>query len=466
MGAAAGLLVAYWGIAALRTAAAELPRVADVRLDLRLVMLTFAAGVATTLLFALTPALQATRLDVADALARGGRGYIGGRQRVQRMLVAGQIALAIVLLVGAALLIRSFERMQHVSPGLDPEHVLTFRMSAQWSERADAVVQRQARTIARLNALPGVESSAFSQLVPAGVTIPPGEFQIVGRDPSERTFAIGRSVSAGYFRTLHIPILAGDTCSSDPSTPPFSKVLVTRAFVDRFFASENPIGHAMTWSSMPPDLRGEIVGVVGDVTENGLLSGAPPVVYWCTYNPYWPDPYFLVRTASSRPASIADIRAALREIEPHRAMYAVRPLNELIAASTSQRRVNTILLTLFASTALLLAAMGLYGVLSQLVASRTREIGVRMALGARAGQILALVARQAAAVTALGIAAGLAGGFALARLMGTLVFGISPRDPLTFVAVPILLACVAAVTAYVPARRAARLDPVDALRIE
>jgi len=466
IGAAAGLLIAYGGIAALRAAAAELPRIADVRLDLRLVILTFAGGVATTLLFALAPALQATRHDGVDALARGGRGCVGGRQRVQRVLVAGQIALAIVLLVGAALLIRSFERMQHISPGFDPEHVLTFRMSAQWSERADAVVQRQARTIVRLNALPGVESSAFSQLVPGGLTIPPGEFQIAGRDRSEKTFAIGRSVSAGYFRTLHIPILAGGTCSSDPSTPPFSKVLVTRAFADRFFPSESPIGHVMTWSGMPPDLRGEIVGVVGDVTENGLLSGAPPIVYWCTYNPYWPDPYFLVRTASSHPASMADIRAALREIEPQRAVYAVRPLNELVAASIAQRRVNTILLTLFASTALLLAAMGLYGVLSQLVASRTREIGVRMALGARTGQILALVARQAAAVTALGIAAGLAGGFALARLMGTLVFGISTRDPLTFVAVLIVLACVAAATAYVPARRAARLDPVDALRIE
>src|SRR5207248_1781735 len=160
-------------------------------------------------------------LMLADAVRREQeiaiRFVLGAHRRtgVGRVLVAGQIALAIVLLVGAALLIRSFERMQHISPGFDPEHVLTFRMSAQWSERADAVVQRQARTIVRLNALPGVESSAFSQLVPGGLTIPPGEFQIAGRDRSEKTFAIGRSVSAGYFRTLHIPILAGGTCSSD-----------------------------------------------------------------------------------------------------------------------------------------------------------------------------------------------------------------------------------------------------------
>jgi putative ABC transport system permease protein len=464
-GAAAGLVVAYWGVAALRVAAAELPRIAEVHLDARLVVLTFVVGVATTLLFALAPALRATRTDAADALARGGRGHIAGRHQVQRILVAGQIALAIILLVGAGLLIRSFDRMQRVSPGFDPDNVLTFRMSAQWSERADAVVQRHARTIARLMAIPGVESAAFSQHFPAGITIPPGEFTVIGRDAAEKTFATGRAVSAGYFRTLRIPILKGDTCSDDPATPPYSKALVTRAFAEKFFGGETPIGHALTTPNLV-GRRADVVGIVGDVSENGILSGAEPVIYWCTYNPYWPDPFFLVRTTASHAAPIAAIRAALREIEPQRAVYAVRPLTDLVAASTSQRRINAILLALFAATALLLAAIGLYGVLSQVVASRRREIGVRVALGARAGQIVALVARQAAAMTALGIATGLGGAFAVARLMGTLVFGISPRDPLTFLAVPVVLAAVAAVTAYVPARRAARLDPVHALRVD
>jgi hypothetical protein len=239
--------------------------------------------VGTTLLFALVPALQATRRDPADALARGDEGHVGGRPALQHFLVGVQVALAIVLLAGAGLLVRSFARMQTVSPGFDAEDVMTFRMSAQWSERTDAVVQRHARTIARLRRVPGIEASAFSQLLPAGTTIPPGEFQILGRDTREKTFATSRTVSSGYFRTLHIPILEGDTCSDDPGARPFASALVTRSFADRFFPNETPIGQHL---GSPGQLVGQttsIIGIVGDVRENGLLKEPEPSIYWCTY---------------------------------------------------------------------------------------------------------------------------------------------------------------------------------------
>jgi len=200
------------------------------------------------------------------------------------------------------------------------------------------------------------------------------------------------------------------------------------------------------------------------VREGGLLKEPEPLIYWCGYNPYWPDQHFLVRTSSSRPVSMVTVRAALREIEPQRAVYGDRPLTDLLSASLSQQRLNTTLLALFAATALMLAALGLYGVLSQLVSARRREIGVRMALGARPVQIVSAIVGQAATLTGLGMVAGLGAAFLLAQFMATLVFGISARDPLTFVLVPVVLALVAAVAAIIPARRAARLDPMDVLR--
>ena len=464
-GTALGLLVANWGVAALRTAAIRLPPAANLQVDLRLVLFTFVVGVITTLLFALTPAVQATRRDPADALARGGRTHAGGRHTLQLLLVGAQITLAIVLLVGAGLLIRSFMRMQDVSPGLDAANVLTFRMSAQWSEQLGAVVQRQKRTVDRLDTIPGVQAAAFSQLLPLSGDFPPGEFTIVGRENGEKTFSQSRSVSAGYFRTLHIPILEGATCSAEPTPQLFAtRVLVTRSFADRFFPGENPIGHVVRSPGLPPTVTGEIIGIVGDVRERGVLRAAEPVIYWCGFSPYWPDVTFLVRTDPARAVSLGVIRAALREIEPNRAVYAIRPLTDAIERSLSQERINTVLIVLFAAMALFLAAMGLYGVLSQLVSSRRREIGVRMALGARPAQIVTSIVGQAATVAGMGIAAGVGGALALARFMTTLVFGIPARDPVTFTIVPVLLAIVAIVTALIPARRAARIDPITSLR--
>jgi len=279
-------------------------------------------------------------------------------------------------------------------------------------------------------------------------------------------FSVGRAVSAGYFRTLHIPILQGETCSADPAAQPFSKALVTRAFADRFFPGETAIGHAVLATGIAPERRIDIVGVVGDVRENGLVHAAEPLIYWCGYSPYWPDPFFIVRASAAHPASVAAIRAALFDIEPKRAIYAVQTLDETLARSVSQQRLNTILLSVFAATALLVAALGVYGVLSQVVAGQRRDIGIRMAVGARASQVVASILAQAGAMTAAGVAAGLAGASVLVRLMAALVFDVATHDLLTFVTVPVLLALVAAAAAALPARRAASVDPMHALRDE
>ncbi len=461
-GSCLGLLVAHWGLDLLRSMATQLPRADELGIDVRIVVFTLTIGVMTTVLFALAPALQATRSAVATRLGHG-RGQIGGRQRLQRTLVATQVALAIVLLAGAGLLVRSFSRLQQVSPGFDPTGVLTFRISSQWTESTAATMSRHLRTMERLNKVPGVASSAFSIVLPAGADFPPIEFTIAGRDAREHLFSTSRSVSAAYFSTLHIPVLQGGVCRDDPAKP-FRQVVVTRAWADRFFPGESPIGHFIEPLSLAGQAPQEIIAVVGDVRENGLTKEPPALMYGCGLQPYWPDPFFLVRTDPARPATVRAIREALREIEPKRAMYSIRLLADTLTESISQQRLNTVLLVLFAATALLLAAVGLYGVMSQFVSARQREIGVRMALGARPAHILSTVVGQAAAVTAVGILVGIAGAFALARSMATLVFGVSTRDPVTFVAVPLLLTIVAAAATILPARRAARVDPMLALR--
>jgi putative ABC transport system permease protein len=461
-GVVLGLVVAYWAIGVLGAASTGLPRTHDLQIDARLVSAAAVLGVFSTLLFALAPALQSTRRQ-PTALSQGGRAHVGGRHMLQRALVAAQIALAIVLLAGAGLLLRSFIRLHAVSPGLDASQVLTFRMTAQWTERVEAVVQRQARTVARLESIPGIQAAAFSQALPITADYPPVEFHIVGRDPREKTFAHARSVSAGYFRALRIPFVDGNTCSATP-TPATLEAVVTRTFVSRFFASSTPIGHGITSQGLPPGTSMKIIGVVADVLERGLTKTPEPIIYYCGFSGYWPDPYFYVRSDPTRPVTAAVIRAALREIEPGRAMHSVRPLDDVIAASMSQQRLNMTLLGMFAATALGLACMGLHGVLSQLVAARRREIGVRMALGAAPSRIVRAIAGQAAAVTAAGIACGIGGAFLLTGFMRALVFDVPVRDPLVFLAGPILLAIVAALAALAPARRASRIDPVEVLR--
>jgi predicted permease len=460
-GSAAGLLLARWGIVALRAAAVRLPRAAEITIDWRLAAFTLTLGVLTTMVFAWLPARRVTRRDVAERVGHAGRGTVGGASWLPRVLVAAQVTLAIVLLVGAGLLIRSFGRLQQVSPGFDASNVLTFRISAAWNERGDAVINRQLRTLERLAAIPGVTSAALDRTLPAGADYPPSEFKITGRDtPGETRYAIWKQVSRGYFATMRIPVLQGETCRDDARAGAPDTVLVNRAFAERYFPGENPLGQRI---GGPPAAR-EIIGVVADVREQGLATESGPVIYGCGLMRFWPDPYYLVRGDASRGATLAAIRDAMREIEPSRAVYAAATLEETLSESMSQPRLNTWLLALFAATALLLAAIGLHGMLAQFVSQRRREIGLRIALGARPAQVLAQVVRHGAWVTAAGLLSGLAGAFTLARFMSTLVFGVTTHDPLTFVLAPLAIALIATIATIVPARRAVQVDPMRALR--
>jgi predicted permease len=470
-GSAVGLLLARGVISFLRAFATQLPRVQELALDWRLVAFSFALSILTTLAFALAPALRATRRDVAERLARAGRGSSGGRHHVQRALVTAQVSLAIVLLVGAGLLVRSFARLQDVSPGFAADDVLTFRISAAWSEKPDAVALRQLRTLERLRGIPGVVSASMTTWLPAASDWPPAEWEIDGRmnTAAERPFGVARQVSADYFRTLQVPVLEGESCRDDPRPEAPKTLIVSHAFASRYFpAGSSALGHSL---SSPEARRAQrearlIGGVVGDVREQSLMKDPAPAVYSCGLMPYWPDPFYLVRSDPARPASFSAIREAIREIEPGRAVYASALLKDTLAESIAQPRLYTMLLGAFAATALLLAFVGLYGMLAQFVSERRREIGVRMALGARPAQVLSSVVGHAAAVIGAGVAVGLALALGASRLMASLVFGISARDPLTFAVVPLLLATIAVGAAIVPARRAVRVDPVEALRAE
>ena len=458
-GAIGGLVLAWWTVEALRSGAGILPRVEDLQIDHRIIVFAAALVVVTTLLFAIVPALQTTRCDVANRLAHGARAQVGGRQRLQRILVAAQICVAVVLLVGAGLLVRSFSRLQQVSTGFDAEHVWTFRMSASWSERPDAVASRQLRTLQRLTVIPGVLSASLNSVLPAGGESPPGEFAIAGRDTGASQLTLRRAVSADYFKTLRIPVIQGTTCRDERRTSGPASILVNRTFADRYYPGETPIGHHIVLGT-----RGEIVGVVGDVRERGLARAPEPIAYVCGLMPYWPDPYFIIRVDPSRPVTVETIRAALREIEPQRAVYEAAALNDILSQSMSRPRLNAILLALFAGMTLMLAAVGLYGMLAQFVAARRREIGLRVALGAPRARLLAQLVGHGAAVIGVGVAAGMIASFSLARLLATLMFEVSSRDPLTFTAAPLVLGTVAVAATIVPAARALRIEPMEALR--
>jgi putative ABC transport system permease protein len=465
-GSVCGLLLSIAGTGLLRQAAAAYPRAEEIQIDWRIVAFTLSLSLLTTILFGLFPAFAATREEASTTFAStGSRTQIGGTGRALGTLVSAQIALAIVLLIGAGLLIRTLSRLGQVTLGFEPQHVLALRISASWGETNDLpkVRQRLVRTLETLRAIPGVESAAIANDLPGKPKDYPVEFKIVGRDSQgERLFSDAITVTSDYFRVMGIPILSGETCraNSDEKT---HVTLVDRTFADHFFPNETPIGHSLDFGDGTPY---QVIGVVGAVRQHGAARDPIPFVYVCEIPRRMPDPNYILKT-SADPILIAEaVRRQVRSIEPNRAVFELARFTDYLSGTFSARKFQTTLLGLFAATALLLAVIGLYGVMSFFVSERTREIGLRIALGARPTQILSRILRIAAVMTAAGIALGLPAAALLTRSIQNQLYGVGVVDPVTFCAVPLLLILVAASAAWAPARRAMQIDPMEALRQE
>jgi len=469
-GGVLGIAIAAAASGALRAAGANLPRFDEVTVGGRALLYTLASVVAVTLLCGLLPAVRA-----AGGLAalRGGaaRAQVSTRSPLQWLLVGAQVALSVTLLAGAGLLVRSFHELSRVDPGFDPKDVLTFRVSGSWGETANyaAVMQRIDATIDALASLPGVEAAATSGWeVPGVPTQWHTTYELLEASTNSRPIiAEGRAVSAEYFRTMRIPVLAGELCRRAPppsgSEPPVYEIMVNRAFVNRYLADRpSPIGlHLREMEGPIPASR--IVGVVGDARERGLDREPGPTVYWCMSAPS-PMPYFVVRARGDLGAVAQSVRMLMKDIEPLRSVYEVAPLEERIGDAFKENRLRMLLLAVFATAALSLACVGLYGTLSYAISVRRREVGLRLALGAPrhgiVGHFLARVAWVVGPACALGIALSLAS----SRLLSGMLYGVSPSGPATLLGVVGLVLAVATLAVLVPATRAALLEPTQVLR--
>jgi predicted permease len=473
-GGALGLAVAYGAIGGLpRVAGGSLSLLEGVDLDGTALAFMLAVSLATGLLFGLAPALRAPQLQLVDALKEGHRGMRGaGGLKLQSGLVVGQVALSLMLLVSSGLLIRSFIKLQDEEIGFQPRSVLTARLrlpaAAYGAERHPNLFYEAA--LDRVQALPGVEAAGIITSLPVIGGFGPWNYvHAEGRPattPAERRGATRRVVTPGYFEAMGIPLLRGRTFerSDLADAPPVT--VISQRLAEEFFPGEDPVGRSIVLPGWDPPVYLEVVGVVGDVRLGSLEYDTRPTMYWpMAQNGRW-SAYMVVRTAGEPSALAPSLRAAIREVDPNVPVSNLRPMASVVSSSLAQNRFRTLLLGAFAGVAMLLAALGLYGVLAQLVGRRTHELGVRIALGASRGNVLSWVLRYGMRLTVAGVVLGLVGAAATTRVVRGVLFGIEPLDAVSFIGTTIVLMLVAAAAALVPAWRATRVDPVESLRTE
>lgn len=474
LGAVGGLLLAWWSVDLLRSfGPQDVPRLSEVQVNGTVVAFTFATAAVSTLLFALIPALQVTRPNVNRALQEGNRAGAGPEShRMRGLLVVTQVALSLLLLAGAGLLIKSFAKLSATDPGFDPMQVLTADFVLPRGKYADTEQQRKffERFLPRLAALPGVESAGGASPLPFSDNDSANSFWIAGRPdpgPGNHPDASNLVVAGEYFRTLHIPLLAGrffDRRDTKDSTP---VAIVNQALADKFFPKMNPLGQHLLIDREGGGFAVEIVGVVSNSRHESLaVAPKPEYCLPLEQNPQRVLP-LVFRTSLANPAGLqAALRRTIQEMDHDVFVPELVPMRELIGGTLAQPRFNTTLLGSFAAVALVLAAIGIYGVIAYSVARRTREIGIRMALGAQRGDVLRMILQQSMLIISVGLTIGLVGAFALTRWMGSLLYGVSAHDLSIHLLVLFVLAGAGLIASYIPARRAMAVDPMVALRYE
>lgn len=478
LGGALGLLLAYWLISALiALAPARIPRLDEINIDGRTLAFTLGVSLLTSLLFGLVPALRISRPDLNEALKEGGRSSSGSSGAVRDTLVIGEIALTLVLLIGAGLLFKSFLRVLEVNPGFTPEHVLTIEVSLPASEYSDSnrKIAFYRQLFERLKSLPGVDAAGMINNLPMGGVDLNGQMPIAGRPIDQAGYTSFRVVAPDYFRAMNIPIVKGRYFTEQDSESAEPAAIISQRVAETTFKDEDPIGKRVI-SVNDLASRGEfehqerwpkIVGVVGDVKHFGLEGGSPASLYVCyMQRPGRIDDMTVVVRAKGDAAGIAGaVRQEAKAIDD-KLPVKIEAMEQILSRSTATRRYNVFLLGTFAFQALLLAIIGIYGVMSYAVSQSTRELGIRIALGAQAKDVLRLVVGQGLVLAAVGAVIGIAGAFALTRLMSNLLYGVTATDPLIFTGVSLLLFIVTLIACYIPARRATKVDPMVALRCE
>jgi putative ABC transport system permease protein len=474
-GGTLGLFLAVWGTRLLASLpSVQIPRLAGATVNSAALLFTLVVSICAGILFGLAPALHVLRFDLFQSLKESGRTATEGvgRSRIRSLLVISEVSLAVVLLIGASLLLESMVRLTRVPPGFDPHGVLVFNVSLPSVRygKPEQSADFYAQLLERLRAMPGVKSASGVEPLPLSDDIIRTSFQIEGHPVprSEEARTQFRTIGLNYFQTMRIPLLSGRDFTARDDRHAAPVVIINQTLARKFFPNEDPIGKHIKpgVSAAGPSLMREIVGVAGDVKHRNLWQQADPE----SYVPYDQVPlgtlYVTVRTEGDPLALLPAVREQVKVLDTELPVYGARPMEKYLADSVAQRKFTSLLCTVFAGAGLLLAIIGLFGVVSYSVEQRTQELGVRVAMGAEKADILQLVIGHGMGMTLVGIVFGLAGTLAISWLLKSQLFGISPTDPLTFLGVACLLSVVAFAACYIPARRASRVDPMVALRYE
>ena len=473
-----GLLITVWALGAIKYYGAEqLPRLAEVHIDGRVIVFAFLVSLLTGLLFSLVPSLKSSRPDLNEVLKASSKGTSSGSGlRIWRdSLVVTEVALSLILLIGAGLMIRSFARLVNVPPGFDPTNVLTGRISLTKDKYAEPekCVLYVNQTIEKLKALPGIESAAFVAPMPFSGGNVGSDFRIEGRpepQPGAEPTANNRSVTSEYFQAMKIPLIKGRFFSEQDRRGGVGAAIINQSLAQKYFAGEEPIGKRISniganQNDGDPE-QWEIVGIVSDVHHYDLAKAATPEIYLPYQQNSWSWGNFLVRTSGDPSSMASAFREQIRAVDKGVALTNVRPLAEAISETVAQPRFYTFLFALFGAIGLVLTVTGVYGLISYTVSQRTQEIGIRMALGATRQNVVRLVLRQGVVLALAGIGIGLAISFAMAKVIVSLLFDVTPTDWISFSIATLVLLSAAILASYVPARRATKVDPLVALRYE